>query len=206
MDRMIRITALMGLATLAVASAHAQVSYDYANFGAMDPSAPLYRPYTSSYSGFYLGPDGGLHSGTVSAYFMNLGRGVSMGLFTTVSNAPAINFSAFAGNNAFQSFGSVPTNYANGRYFDSAAGGPSSVSGQLSLGLGGGVSMNFLGGVSRSPGSEFYFGPGSGFNNRTYTTFGTGFSFDFGRGGKLSMSGSMSSASSGPRVYGAGFP
>ena len=206
MDRMIRITVLTGFAILAVATAHAQVSYNYANFGAMDPSAPLFRPYTSSYSGFYLGPDGGPHSGTVNAYSMNLGRGVSMGLFTTMSNAPAINFSGFAGNNALQSFGSVPTNYANGPYFDSAVGGPSTVSGQLSLGLGGGVSMNFLGGVSRAPGSGLYFGPGSGLDNRTYTTVGTGFSFDFGRGGKLSVSGSMSSASSGPRVYGPSFP
>jgi hypothetical protein len=135
---------------------------------------------------------------------MNLGSGVSMGVFTGFSNAPGVDFSGFGGNGFVQSFpGNVPTNFINRPYFDSAANGPSNVAGQVSIGLGGGLSMNILGGVSRQPLGGFYFGPGSAFSNRTYTTVGTGFSFNFGRAGTLSLTGSMSS---GPRGYGYGFP
>jgi hypothetical protein len=203
-DKMIRITALTGFAILAAATAHAQGSYNYAISGGPDSNGVLFRPNYSSYSGFYMGPAGDLHSGTVNTYSMNLGGGVSMGLFTTVSNAPTFDLAGYPGNSLVQSFsGTVRTNYANGSYFDPAVGTPSNVSGRLSVGLGGGLSMDFLGGVSRAPGSGFYFGPGSGFDNRMTTTVGTGFSLNLGRGGRLSVSGSMSS---GPRVFGAGLP
>ena len=204
MDRMIRIAALTGFVILTAAAAHAQGWYsNYGFFGAPDPASPPFQANTNSYSGFYAGGDGLLHSGTVNAFSMNLGRGVSMGLFT-VSNAPGVDFSAFGANGFGPGFpGSVAANFANRTYFDPAMSAPSNVAGQLSIGLGGGLSMNILGGVSRAPGSGFYFGPGSAFENRTYTTVGTGFSFNFGRGGTLSLTGSVSS---GPRFYGYGFP
>jgi hypothetical protein len=127
-----------------------------------------------------------------------------MGLLTGVSNAPGLNFSGVGDNGFVQNFpGSVPTDFANRPYFDPAASVPSNVAGQLSIGLGGGLSMNFLGGVSRPPSSGFYFGPRSAFNGRAFTTVGTGFSLNVGRGGTLSVMGSMSS---GLRVYDSGFP
>jgi hypothetical protein len=205
MDRMIRVAALTGFVILTAATAHAQGWYNnYGIFGGPDPASPPFQANTNSYSGFYVGADGSLHSGTVNAFSMNLGRGVSMGLFTGVSNAPGVNFSGFGDNGFVQSFpGSVPTDFANRPYFDPAASVPSNVAGQLSIGLGGGLSMNFLGGVSRQPSSGFYFGPRSAFNSRAFTTVGTGFSLNFGRGGTLSV---MGSVSSGPRVDGSGFP
>jgi hypothetical protein len=198
---MIRVAALTGFVILTAATAHAQGWYNnYGIFGRPDPASPPAQANTNSYSGFYVGADGSLHSGTVNAFSMNLGRGVSMGLFTGVSNAPGVNFD----NGFVQSFpGHVPTDFANRPYFDPAASVPSNVAGQLSIGLGGGLSMNFLGGVSRQPSSGFYFGPRSAFNSRAFTTVGTGFSLNFGRGGTLSV---MGSVSSGPRVYDSGFP
>jgi hypothetical protein len=202
---MIRVAALTGFVILTAATAHAQGWYNnYGIFGGPDPASPPFQANTNSYTGFYVGADGSLHSGTVNAFSMNLGRGVSMGLFTGVSNAPGANFSGFGDNGFVQSFpGSVPTDFANRPYFDPAANVPSNVAGQLSIGLGGGLSMNFLGGVSRQPSSGFYFGPRSAFNSRAFTTVGTGFSLNFGRGGTLSV---MGSVSSGPRVYDSGFP
>jgi hypothetical protein len=186
MDRMIRIASLTGFVILTAATAHAQGLYNYGIFGGPDLASPAFQ------------------TNTVNAFSINLGRGVSMGLFTGVSNAPGVNFSGFGGNGFVQSFpGSVPTNFAIRPYFDPAASVPSNVGGQLSIGLGGGLSMNFLGGVSRASGSGFYFAPGSAFDNRTFTTVGTGFSLNFGRGGTLSVTGSMSN---GPRAYGSGFP
>jgi hypothetical protein len=201
---MIRAAALTGFVILTAATAHAQGWNNYEIFRGPAPASPPFQGYTSSYSGFYVGADGSLHSGTVNAFSMNLGSGVSVGLFTGVSNAPGVNFPGFGGNGLVQSFpGSVITNYANGPYFDPAASVRTNVAGQLSIGLGGGLSMNFLGGVSREPGSGFYFGRGSAFDSRTFTTVGTGFSFNFGRRGTLSVTGSVSS---GPRLYGSGFP
>ena len=205
MERMIRVAALTGFVILTAATAHAQGWYNnYGIFGGPDAASPPFQANTNSFSGFYLGADGSFRSGTVNAFSVNLGRGVSMGLFTGVSNAPGVNFSGFGGNGFVQSFpGSVPTNFANRPYFDLAASVPSNVAGRLSIGLGSGLSMNFLGGVSREPSSGFYFGPGSQFDNRAFTTVGAGFSLNFGRGGTLSV---MGSVSSGPRVYGSGFP
>ena len=201
---MIRAAALTGFVILTAAPAHAQGWYNYGIFRVPDPASPPFQAYTNSYSGFYVGADGSLHSGSVNAFSMNLAPGVSMGLFTGVSNAPGVDFSRLGSNGFVQSFpGSLLTNYANGWYFDPAARAPSNVAGQLSIGLGGGLSMNFLGAVSRAPGSGLYFGPGSAFDNRAFTTVGTGFSFNFGRGGTLSLTGSVSS---GPRFYGSGFP
>jgi hypothetical protein len=205
MDRMIRVAALTGFVALTAATAHAQgLLTNYGSFGGPDPASPPFQAKTNSYSGFYLGPDGSLQSGTVNAFSMNLGHGVSMGLLTGVSNAPGLGFSGFGGNGFVQSFpGSVPTDFINRQYLDSTASMRTDVAGQMSIGLGGGFSMNVLGGVSRGPSSGFYFGPGNAFDNRTFTTVGTGFSFNFGRGGTVSLTGSVSS---GPRFYGAGFP
>lgn len=201
---MARIAALTGFVILTAASAHAQGWYNNsALLGGPDLASPPFQTNTSSYSGFYAGPDGLLRSGTVNAFSMNLGSGVSMTMFTA-SNAPGVNFSGFGGNSFGPSFpGSVATDFANRPYFDPAMSAPLNAAGQLSVGIGGGVSMNFLGGVSRGPSNGFYFGPGSAFDNRTFTTVGTGFSFNFGRRGTLSLTGSVSS---GPRGYGYGFP
>ena len=200
-----RIAALTGIAMLTAATAHAQGWYNNDGiFGRADPASPPFKPYTNSYSGLYVGADGLLRSGTVNAFSTNLGSGVSLTLFTGFSNAPGVNFSGFGGNGFVQNFpGSVATDFVNRPYFDSAANVSTNVGGQVSVGLGRGLSMNFLGGISREPRSGFYFGPGSAFDSRTYTTVGTGFSFNFGRGGTLSLTGSVSS---GPRTYGYGFP
>ena len=204
MDRMVRIAALTGLVILTAATANAQGLYTNSGiFGEPDPASVPFQANTKSYSGFYVGADGSLHSGTVNAFSMNLGRGISMGVFSGVSNSPGVNFSGYSGN-SIQSFpGSLPANFDNRPYFDPASSVSSNVGGQLSIGLGGGLSMNFLGGLSRGPSSGLYFGPASALENRTFTTVGTGFSFNLGRGGTLSLIGSMSS---GPRVYGSGFP
>jgi len=188
---MIRITALTGFVVLAAASAHAQGWYNYAIPGGLAPANAPSRPNNDSYSGLYLGPDGEFRSGSVHTFSMDLGDGISMGLFTTVSNSPAlpaILVPGFAGG--------ITTNYANGLYLDPAVGSPSNVSGRLSVALGGGLSMDFLGGLSRWPGN---FGPGSGFENSMSTTVGTGFSMNFGHGGTLSLTGSVS------RGFGPGF-
>jgi hypothetical protein len=204
MDRMIRITALTGFVILAAATAHAQGWFTYAISGGPDPASAPFRPNYNSYSGFYVGPGGELRPGSANTFSMNFGDGVSMGMFTSLSKVPVLNLSGLPGNSLVQSFaGTVTTNYANGSYFDPAVGMVSTVSGRLSLGLGGGLSMDFLGGVSKGPGNGFYFGPGSGFDNHMSTTVGTGFSLNFGRGGTLSVIGSMSSV---PRGFGAGFP
>src|SRR5215831_5666801 len=140
MDRMIRIAALTGLVILTAATADAQGLYnDYRILGGPDPASPPFQANTNSYSGFYVGADGSLQSGTVNAFSMNLGRGVSMGVFSGVSNSPSVNFSGFGGN-FIQSFpGSLPANFENRPYFDPAANVPSNVTGQLSIGLGGGL-------------------------------------------------------------------
>jgi hypothetical protein len=80
---------------------------------------------------------------------MNLGSGVSIGLFS-VSNAPGVALSGFGGNGFVRNFpGSVPTDLISRPYFDSAT--SPNVAGQMSLGLGGGLSMNVLGGHRDNP-------------------------------------------------------
>jgi hypothetical protein len=142
-----------------------------------------------------MGPGGEFQSGSVKTFSMNLGNGVSMGL---VTSAPAaVGFSGVPGSTLVQGFPSaLTTNSANGLYLDPAMSTPWTTSGRLSVSLGGGLSWDFIGGVSRIPGNGFYFGPGGSFDNRTFTTVGTGFSFNFGRAGTLSLSGSVSSGSS----------
>ena len=60
--------------------------------------------------------------------------------------------------------------------------------------------MDFLGALARGPANGFYFGPGSGFDNRMSTTVGTGFSMNFGHAGTFSVIGGVS------RGFGTGFP
>jgi hypothetical protein len=189
--------ALTGFVILAAVGAHAQGFYNYAVPGGLDDSASApFAPNYSSYSGFYMGPGGGLYRGSVNTFSMNLGSGVSMGLVTIAPSVPAAGFSGLSGSTLVQGFPStLTTNYANGLYLDPAMSMPWTTSGRLSVSLGGGLSWDFIGGVSRIPGNGFYFGPGGSFDSRTFTTVGTGFSFNFRRGGTLSLSGSVSSAS-----------
>src|SRR5579871_2600643 len=196
---MIRAAALTGFVALAAATAHAQSLYN--SHGILDwlnPASSPFQASTGSYSGFYVGADGSLRSSTVNAFSMNLGSGASVGVFTEFPNTPGLNFSGLGGNFAQSLPGNVPTNLLSRPYFDPAGSGPSNVAGQLSIGLGGGLSMNFLGGVSRGPSSGIYFGPRSAFDSRTFTTAGAGFSLNLGRGGTLSLTGSVSN---GPRIY-----
>lgn len=204
MDRMIRAATLTGFVVFAAATAHAQSLYsNYGIFDGLNPATAPFQARTGSYSGFYMGSDGSLHSSTVNAFSMNLGSGASVGVFTEIPNAAGLNFSGLGGNFAQNLPGNVPTNLLNQPYFDPAGSGRANVAGQLSIGLGGGLSMNLLGGVSRGPSGGFYFGPRSAFDSRTFTTAGAGFSLDLGHGGTLSLTGSVSS---GPRTYGYGFP
>ena len=193
MDRMGKITALAGLLVLAAGTADAQGWYNPAIFGGPDLAGTASRPSYDSVGGLYLSPDGGLYSGSVNRFSIDMGGGVSMGVITTLSHDVAGGFSGLPGNILVPGFaGTGMANYANGSYLDPAANMASSVSGRLSLDLGGGLSMNFLGGLSRAPGNGFYFGPASGFENRMSTTVGTGFSMNFGHGGTLSVIGSVS--------------
>jgi len=201
MDRIVRITALAGFVVLTAASAHAQGWYNYAVPNGLDPASGPSSPNYNSYSGLYVSPGGELYSGSVNTFSVNLGSGVSMSLFSSVSNGPADELSGLSGSTLVPGFAStVTTNYANGLYLDPAVRMPSNVSGRLSVNLGGGLSMDFLGALSRGPANGFYFGPGSGFDNRISSTVGTGFSMNFGHGGTLSVIGGVS------RGFGAGFP
>ena len=190
--------ALTGFVILAAVGAHAQGFYNYAVPGGLDNFAGApFGPNYGSYSRFYLSPGGGLYSGSVNTFSMDLGSGVSMDL---VTSGPAAGFSALSGSTLVQGFpGALTMNYANGLYLNPAMSTPWTTSGRLSVSLGSGLSWDFIGGVSRIPGNGFYYGPGGRFDDQTFTTVGTGFSFNFRRGGTLSLSGSVSSAS-GSRV------
>ena len=188
-------SALAGFVMLAAVGAQAQVSYNYAVPGGFDDfdGAP-FGPNYGSYSRFYMGPGGGLYSASVNRFSVDLGSGVSMDL---VTSGPAAGFSGLSGNTLLPGFPNALTpNYANGMYLNPAMSAPWATSGRLSVSLGRGVSWDFIGGVSRMPGNGFYLGPGYRFDDQTYTTVGTGFSFNFRRGGTLSLSGSVSTASS----------
>jgi hypothetical protein len=198
MEKMTGAAALMGFVILGAAGACAQGFYNYAVPGWLDDSANApFAPSYSSYSRFYMLAGGGLRSRSVNLFSMDLGSGMSMGLVTSVPSVPAAGFSGLSSRTLVQGFPStVATNYSNGLYLDPAMSMPWTTSGRLSVSLGGGLSWDFIGGVSRIPGNGFYFGLGDRFDNRTFTTVGTGFSFNFGRGGTLSLSGGVSSNSS----------
>lgn len=188
-------TALAGFFILAAAGAHAQGFYNYAVPGGLDDFAGApFGPNYGSYRGFYMSPGGGLYSGSVNTFSMDLGSGVSMEL---VTSGPAAGFSALSGSTLVQGFpGALTMNSANGFYLNPAMSTPWTTSGRLSVSLGSGLSWDVMGGVSRFPGNGFYYGPGGRFDDQTFTTVGTGFSFNFRRGGTLSLSGSVTSASS----------
>lgn len=186
--------ALAGFVILAAAGAHAQGFYNYAVPGAFDDfaGAPFGSSY-GSYNRFYMSPGGGLYSGSVNTFSMDLGSGVSMDL---VSSGPAGGFSGLSGSAIVPGFpGTQATDFANGLYLNPAMSTPWATSGRVSVSLGRGLSWDVIGGVSRMPGNGFYYGPGGRFGDQTFTTIGTGFSFNFRRGGTLSLSGSVSSAS-----------
>lgn len=183
--------ALAGFVILTAVGAHAQGLYNYAVPSGLDDfaSAP-FGPNYGFYSRFYMGPGGGLYAGSVNTFSMDLGSGVSMDL---VSSGPAAGFS---GGSLLPGFPSTLTpNYANGLYLNPAMNTPWTTSGRVSVSLGRGLSWDVIGGVARVPGNGFYLGPGGRFDDQTFTTVGTGFSFNFRRGGTLSFSGSVSSAS-----------
>ena len=186
--------ALTGFVILAAVGAHAQGFYNYAVPGGFDDFAGApFGPNFGSYSRFYMSPGGGLYSGSVKTFSMDLGSGVSIDL---VTSGPAAGLSGLSGSALLPGFPSALTpNYANGLYLNPAMTTPWATSGRMSVSLGRGVSWDFMGGVSRVPGYGSYFGPAGRFDDQTYTTVGTGFSFNFGRGGTLSLSGSVSSAS-----------
>lgn len=186
--------ALTGFVILAAVGAHAQGFYNYAVPGGLDDSAGApFWPNYGNYGRFYISPGGGVYSGSVNTFSKDLGSGVSMDLVTSV---PAAGFSGLSGSTLVPGFPStLTTNYANGLYLNPAMSMPWTTSGRLSVSLGGGLSWDFIGGVSRIPGNGFYFEPGGRFDDQTFSTVGTGFSFNFRRGGTLSLSGSVSSAS-----------
>lgn len=186
--------ALAGFVILTAVGAHAQGFYNYAVPSGLDDfaSAPFGANY-GSYSRFYMSPGGGLYSGSVNTFSTDLGSGVSLDLVTV---GPSAGFSGLSGSTLVPGFPSALTpNSANGLYLNPAMSMPWATSGRVSVSLGRGLSWDFIGGVSRVPGNGFYFGPGGRFDDQTYTTVGTGFSFNFRRGGTLSLSGSVSSAS-----------
>lgn len=186
--------ALTGFVIFAAGGAHAQGFYNYAVPGGLYEFAGApFGPSFGSYGRFHMSPGGGLYSGTVNIFSMDLGSGVSMDL---VTSGPAAGFSGLSGSTLVPGFPSaLTTNSANGLHLNPAMSMPWATSGRLSVSLGRGLSWDVIGGVSRIPGNGFYFGPGGRFDDQTFTTVGTGFSFNFRGGGTLSLSGSVSSAS-----------
>jgi hypothetical protein len=115
--------ALTGFVILAAVGAHAQGLYNYAVPGGFDDFAGApFAPNYGSYGRFYMSPGGGLYSGTVNTFSMDLGRGVSMDL---VTSGPAAGFSGLSGSTLIPGFPSEPTtNSANGLYLNPALSTP----------------------------------------------------------------------------------
>lgn len=188
-----KVIALTGCVFLISATAQAQGWYNYA-VPAPDTARAASQPESMTYRGLLTGPGGELYSGSVRTFSTNLGNGVSLGLFTSVSDGAAGELSGIPGSSLVPGFaGTVTTNYANGFYLNPAVTMASNVSGRMSVNLGGGLSMDFLGGLSRGPANGFYFGPGYGLDSRTSASVGAGFSMNFGHAGTLSIIGGVSS-------------
>lgn len=189
----IRIVALTGFVVLAAASAHAQGWYNYNIPAAPDPANAQSQSNPISFTDYFSGPDGGLYSTSVHGYSTNLGDGMSVSVVSMVSNGPAGVMSGLSGSSLVPGFpGSIATNYASGLNLDPSVGVPASVAGRMSFNLGGGLSMDFLGAMSRGPGSGFYSSPFSPFSSGYSSMVGTGFTMNFGHGGSLSLIGSVS--------------
>lgn len=189
----IRIVALTGFVILAAASAHAQGWYNYNIPAAADPANAQSQSNPISFTDYFSGPGGGLYSTSVHGYSTNLGDGMSVSVVSMVSNGPAGVMSGLSGSSLVPGFpGSIATNYASGLNLDPSVGVPASVAGRMSFNLGGGLSMDFLGAMSRGPGSGFYSSPFSPFSSGYSSMVGTGFTMNFGHGGSLSLIGSVS--------------
>jgi len=203
MQRVAGIVALTGFVVLTGAAAHAQGWYNYAIPGPADSARAASQPQTTTYRGLFTGPGGELYSGTATNFWANLGSGVSLDLFTSVSDGAAGELSGLRGSSLVPGFpGSATMNYANGLYLNPAASMASNVSGRMSVNLGGGLSMDFLGGLSRGPVNGFYYGPGYGLDNRMSASVGAGFSMNFGHAGTLSLIGGVSNSFGSPRACG----
>lgn len=189
----IRIVALTGFVTLAAASVHAQGWYNYDILRAPDPAIAQSQSNPINFTDYFSGPGGGLYSTSVHGFTNNLGDGMSVSVVSMVSNGPAGLMSGLPGSSLVPGFpGSITTNYASGLNLDPAVGAPATVAGRMSFNLGGGLSMDFLGAMSRGPGSGFYSSPFSPFSSGYSSTVGTGFTMNFGHGGSLSLIGSVS--------------
>ena len=173
--------------------AHAQGWYNYDIPRAADLAMTQSQSNQINFTDYFSGPGGGLYSTSVHGFTNNLGDGVSVSVFSTVSNGPAGLMSGLPASGFAPGFpGSISTNYASGLTVDPAVARPSSVAGRMSFNLGGGLSMDFLGAMARGPGNGFYYGPVSPFSSGYSTTVGTGFTMNFGHGGSLSLIGSVS--------------
>lgn len=193
MQRTIRLAVLTGLVTLAAASAHAQGWYNYNIPLAPDPTNAQSQSSPINFTDYFSGPGGGLYSTSVHGFTNNLGDGVSVSVFSTVSNGPAGLMSGLPASNIAPAFpGSIATNYSGGLTVDPAVAMPSSVAGRMSFALGGGLSMDFLGAMARGPAGGFYSSPFSPFSSGYSSTVGTGFTMNFGHGGSLSLIGTVS--------------
>lgn len=186
-DGMFRTAALAGLVLLAAGSAQAQGWYNVdLPPGPLDARADT-KPVFNTYNGLFTGPGGQVLSGTVNTWSMNLGSGVSMSMFSSVSNGPAFGMAELPGNGFNSGFPGMSANYANGLNFNPAIATPMSTGGRMAFDLGHGLSMDFIGGMSRGAGMAF--GP---FDNHFSSSVGTGFTMNFGHGGSLSLIGSVS--------------
>lgn len=203
MSRMVNAAALAGLMTLISAAASAQGLGDNATPLAQNATnAPKWLSSTSE-SGLYLGPDG-FSRGTRSETSANLGDGLTLGIFSSLSTAPAGgSMYGLGGGSLMEPLGRWDTglhsalnagpgdglNPVGGRSVTSTFGG------QLSKDLGGGLSVNFIGGVTRNPAGGYYLGPRGSLNmnpgGELSTSVGGGMSMDLGGGSSLSVSGTM---------------
>jgi hypothetical protein len=209
-------TAVAGVMTLMSAAAGAQ---GLSGFGTpADPNAANAPKWlsTESHSDLYLGPNG-FSQGSHSETSVKLGSGLSVGVFSSLSNTPGggsltaplgrwstgfqDTLNNGVGNNRFGN-----TGFGDG--LNPVAGSPltSTFGGRLSQDLGSGVSVSFVGGVTRDPAGGFYLGPRGGLNmssgSALSTSVGGEMSMDLGGGSSFSVGASMSRSSSGAFTMG----
>jgi len=196
MNRLIKIAVFAGLVALFSAAANAQALNNYGTLSSQNSAtSPTWLNY-ETHNGLYTALDGRLFTGTSSASSVNLGAGLSVGMFSAFSNNPGSELSTLS----VDRLALAPANglYGAGSYLNPSAPLTSSFGGQVSMDLGKGLSLNVVGGFTRSPNASFYGDPfymTSG--ERVSSSVGAGMSMDLGHGSSLSITGGVSKSSTG---------
>ncbi|MHB1206896.1 MAG: hypothetical protein ACYCZX_15100 [Rhodospirillaceae bacterium] len=201
MSRIVNAAALAGLAALMSAAAGAQGLGDTAAALGQNTANPPKWLSSTSESGLYLGPDG-FSQGTRSESSVKLGDGLTVGVFSSLSTAPAGGaINGLGGGSLMDPLGRWGALNTGLNGLSPVAGSPSASTfgGRLTKDLGGGLSVNFAGGVTRDPTGGYYLGPRGSLNmnpgGEVSTSVGGGMSMDLGGGSSFSVSGTMSRSS-----------